>query len=63
MEKKLSIKKTLLGLKVGEVCTFPPSSLRSVRVMASELGFTQDRKFTVNQVRTDNENFVKVTRI
>ena len=58
-----SIRQKLMELELNETTSFPPEKIRSVRTVASELGFITDRKFRVNAVRKESGNVLEVTRI
>lgn len=60
--KEKSIKDSLLELEINGKATFPAMRLKSVRTVASELGFMTDRKFRVNGIRTEAGNIIEVTR-
>ena len=52
-----------MELELDETTSFPAEKIRSVRTVASELGFITDRKFRVNAVRKESGNVLEVTRI
>lgn len=52
-----------MELEVGGMVTFPAIRLKSVRTVASELGFMTGRKFKVNGVREERGNIINVTRM
>lgn len=60
MAKKLSFKKTLESLAVGDSLDFPASKYRSVRSICSDYGFELGRRFSVKKDRENNK--VIVTR-
>lgn len=59
-EKIKQVRPTLKGMEVGEKVSFPLMQMKTVRVLASELGAIMERKY---QTKADREaRVITVTR-
>lgn len=56
-----SISQQLRDMKLDERIDFPPAAMRSIRALASGIGFECDRKFTTHI--NHEKRVIEVTRI